>query len=170
MSVSVRDFRRALAANSTATGFTAKLPTATKPASAGVIDLFADSGEGINAPPNIPKYAQLVPYGTDSNDQTFSQRLWGWSATDQGVWIPQLLLQLDVTLGNIAATAIAASHLLADTIALAAGDAHAEMISPANDTPASVLVHLRGSQLIEFDWDMTGAASANCLWRLMDQP
>lgn len=172
MSATFYSWRRARETNSTATSFTAKTPTATKPSGAGVLDLFTMTppfGLGSRG----PKFCELQPFGTDAADETFDLRLWAWTPTSNiantGLWIPRLLVELNVTLGDIAATAIAASHFLADTIAIAAGDANAPVISPANDTPASILVHLRGAELLEFDFDLTGAAAANCLLRVFDQ-
>lgn len=173
-------FRKALEENSAATSFAAKIPTTTKPEGDGVVDLF-DSDLGLAINTFIPEWVQLIPYGSDAADETLNMRLWGWSKTVDGIWIPQLLALLAVTLGNIDATAIAADNFLADTIAVTEGSeddssstdgtggALADEISPADDSTASVLVQLRGCQLIEFDFDMVTAASANCLWRVMDE-
>jgi hypothetical protein len=171
--------RRALAANSTASAFTAKVPSATKPGGVGIFDVF-DANLGYAIDTKMPKFINLIPYGSDANDETFSMRLWGWSrvenpgADDHNSWVPILLLQLDVTLGNIAMATVAANHFLADTIAVGKGadeesGSGASVISTTNDTPGSILCHLRGVEVIEFDFDMTGAAGGNCYWRLMDE-
>lgn len=167
----VRELQAALAANSTATSFSAKIPTVTQPTGAGVWDLLDASNR--NKDGGTAKYVQLIPYGTDANNETFDMRLWGWNKTADAtpVWIPQLLLEVQCTLGNIDAAAIAASHFMVDTIVIVEGDtAGAEgLINTAADTPASILVRLRGVELIEFAFDLTGGAAANCLWRTLDE-
>lgn len=171
MCVTAYPLRKALATNSTAADFTAKTPTATKPTGDGVFEVF-DMAIGQAIETYMPQYINIIPFGTDANDEAFTMRLWGWSKVAGGngaLWIPQMLVELTVTLGNIAATAIAADHFLADTIAIAAGDADAAVVSPANDTPASILVHLRGVELFEFDFDKSTAAAMNAYWRMMDQ-
>ena len=177
-------FRPARTSLGTATSFTAKIPTATKPSGSGVIDIF-DCKWGIATETYMPKFMQLVPYGTDANNEQFYMRVIGWSPTDvkymsdgtppagNPIWIPQLLLAVTVTHGNIGATAIGASHFLADTIDFLDGDTDASIINPADDLPASAILHLRGCHLIEFvfslDAALTEGAGANCLWRPFDQ-
>ena len=171
MTASAYPLRKAKSSNSAAVSFTAKEPTTTEPTGDGVIDVFSRA-LGLAHETKMPKFLNVIPFGDGANDTTFDMRVWAWSKTvqlDDVVWIPQLLVQLNVTLGDIDAAVIAASNLLADTIAIAAGDADAALISPANDTTASILVHLRGAEKVEFDFDMTGATSGNALWRVMDQ-
>lgn len=174
MSVTVNQLQKSLSANSTATAFSGKAATTTKPSGSGVFDLL-DSALGLHIGEKISKFIQLIPYGAGADTTTFSMRLWGWSQTndDTEVWIPQLLAELSCTLaaGTPGAdfTALTASNYGCDTITLVAGDQDADIISPANDTPGSAAVHLRGSELIEFTYDMTGATSGNCLWRVFDQ-
>lgn len=184
MSVTINPFRAALATNSTATSFVAKAPSLTKPSGAGVIDLL-DASLGLSASAIGPKFVQLIPFGTDGSNDTFDMQLWGWSrtalapstyGTTAETWIPQLLLELNVVLGNIASpvnSIKAAAQYLADTITIAKGDADAQEISPATDYAGSILCHMRGVQLLEFGFDADAGAQAcagaNCLWRLMDQ-
>ena len=169
MSVTAFPLRRALVTNATTTSFTAKIPVAVKPSGVGVFDVF-DMAIGQAIDTYMPWYLNLIPFGTDAADETFDMRLWGWSkVADTALWIPQLLVELNVTLGSVDGTAIGASHLLADTIVIAKGDADAPEINPENDLPGSILVHLRGCDMFEFDFDLTGAAAANAYWRMMDQ-
>lgn len=170
--MTVYELRRALSANSAASAFTAKIPVATKPSGTGVFDLF-DRDLGIATHVCAPDYIQVIPFGTDANNETFNLRVWGWSRVTELLWIPQLLCELAVTLGNIDATAIGASHFLADTVVLTYGAAAdsgtgTSILAPANELPCSALVHLRGSELIEFDFDLVTAAAANCYWRVAD--
>ena len=168
--------RKALDTNSTASAFTAKIPTATEPTNSGVFRL-SDSQHGLGTDGVGPDMVQLIPFGGNDNNDVFNMRLWGWSRTAGApgasglLWVPQLLAELAVTLGSISATAIAANMLMADTIVVTYGDAAADgygvmPISPANDLSASALVHLRGSEYIEFDFDLhTNCDAMNCLWR-----
>jgi hypothetical protein len=167
MSTTSYPLRRALAENSTSAAFTAKVPIDSVPS--GAINIF-DRAIGVATDTCMPAYLQVIPFGADANDEAFAMRVWGWSkVAGESVWVPQLLVELDVTLGNIAATALGAGSFMADTIAIAAGDQDVALVSPGNDTPASALVHLRGCSHVEFDFDVDSASSANCLWRVMDQ-
>jgi hypothetical protein len=160
--------KKAQASNSAATGFQSTfLPTATLPTRAGFHTLdFTGETRG--------SFVWVQPFGTDANNETFDMRVWGWSLT-QGLstplYIPMLLGEFNVTLGNIAATEIAANTFIADTI-VAAGtdgiyvDGAANIFSPANDRPAYFELDLKGSQYIEFDFDSTASATSNAFWRL----
>ena len=183
MTATAFPFRRAFATSATSADFTAKIPLAAtaKPSGVGVFDILSTS-LGYAKDTYVPQYLQIQPFGTDANDETFSMRLWGWSkihnlgstpgtpAADHGVWVPQLILQLDCVLGNIAATAIEAGAFLVDTITVVDGDADVAVISPANDTPGHILVHYRACELIEFDVDIGTGGAANALWRPVDHP
>lgn len=171
MAVTSQVLRKALSANSTASSFTVNIPTTTKPSGDGVFDLLS-STYGLHQSNVLSKFVQLIPYGIGSDTQTFSMRLWGWSQTNDSpkVWIPQLLVELacTITTGTDFAGLVASNYGV-DAITVAAGDAETALVSPANNMQGSALVHLRGCELIEFDFDMTGATSGNCLWRAMDQ-
>lgn len=183
MTITANRFRKAMSTDATTAlfgSFTAKIPTLTEPthntltlgsSANGKYNLF-DTVLGIATVNSMPRYIQLMPYGVGANNNTFDMRLWGWSVTMDTVpvYIPQLLLELNVTLGNIDGTVIAANAFLADTIAIAKGDTTSPIISPANDTPASVLAHCRGCRYLEWDFDSTSSSPAmNCWWRMMDQ-
>lgn len=155
------------------------VPTTTKPSGAGIIDLF-DGDYGLATNTYMPKFVQLQPYGTDANDEQFEMRVLGWSKTAGDIgnitaesWVPQLLVKVTVTMGNIAAAIYGTNHFLADTIVVDKGDGDASVISPADDTPASILLHTRGCELLQFDFSLTTAltegVAANCLWRAFDQ-
>lgn len=164
--------RRAMTANSVANSFATLVPQANKPSGPGVFDLF-DGGLGLATQYVMPKYVQVVPFGTDLADETFDLRVWGWSkvhnpgGADHGRWVPQLLLDLAVTLGTAAQGE--ADHFLADTLSITQGDGDAPVISPQNNTPASAILHLRGCEVIQFDFARGTAAAANAYWRLMDE-
>lgn len=165
--------RKALSVASTNNGFAAKIPTTTKPAASStraVVNLY-DATYGIATDTFVPQYIQLVPYGTNANDETHNLRLWGWSKTTDTtpVWVPQLILDLSVTLGNIDASALESSAFMADTITVNVGGDEATKISSAGDTPASILTHLRGCELFEIEFDIGTGDAGNCLWRVMDE-
>ncbi len=170
-------FRLAFAANATTDSFTNKIPTLTAPTGVGVFDLL-DPAVGLGAEPYIPTRLMLAPFGSDADNEAFDLRLWGWSkikvsAGPTFVWVPQLLVQLAVTLGNIDAAALFASNFMADTIAVTDGasgsdEYGASIISTVLDTASTVLVGLRGCERIEFAVDIGTAASGNCLWRAVD--
>lgn len=177
MTATCHPLRRALSTNSTDTAFATKVPTTTKPVNAGVWDLHStDLGFALLTQP-VPQYIFMQPYGGNSNDETFDFQLWAWnvvqdsSASVDGLWVPHLLYRGQVVLGNIAATDLGANMLLADTITTVVGDADVALLSPTGEQAAHVMVHIRGSQLIEFDFDLTGTAdAANILWKPVDHP
>ena len=169
-------FRRAFTTNVVLDSFVGKTPTTTKPSGTGVFDLF--SGDyGVATAAWVPEFLQLVAFGDNADNETFDLRLWGWSRDSthpNPIWVPQHLLQVAVTLGNIAATALGTDNFLADTITVTKGADEesglgASVIAQANDTPASILVGLRGCELIEFAVDIGTAAGGNCLWRAVEQ-
>lgn len=177
MPATVTPLRKALTTNSTATSFTAKIPTTTEPThseTSGIYDLY-DSGLGIAVNGRVPKRLLVIPFGGNADDETFSQRVWGWSRTvGAGLWVPQLLAELAVTLGNISGAAIGANMLMADTVVVTYGITDEKtlgvsIMAPANNVPAAAWIDLRGCEKIEFDFDLTGTGdAANCFWRTVD--
>ncbi len=72
----------------------------------------------------------------------------------------------------MALTGVGTGNFQSDTLTIAAGDTNSPIISPSSNTGASILVHMRGCELIEFDWDLAGAqegVSMNSLFKFMDQ-
>jgi hypothetical protein len=163
----------ALATNSTNTTFAAKIPTTTVPSGNGFFDL-SDRPYGQTS--SSPSYIHLLPFGTAANNKTFDMRLWGYAKTGDAtpLYVPFIIADLSITLGNIDASAIAASTFLADTIVLNKGIPAGQfsgLLNTANDSPGSIVLHLLGAKYIFFDFDADagGAAStdANCYWRLL---
>jgi hypothetical protein len=169
MTTSAFPLRLAKETNSTATAFTAKIPVVTKPSGDGVHNLF-DPNYGYATGTWTPDYIQIIPFGTNGDGDTFDARLWGWSKVySEELWVPQLIAEMSIVLGNISGAAIAANTFLADSITVDIGTTSG-LIQTANDTPASVLFHVRGCDLLEFDFDLAGAqegVSMNAYWRLM---
>lgn len=177
--ITAHKFRKALDTNSTNAAFTAKTPTTTEPTGDAVLNLLSDD-LAVHLGLNVPTWLLLLPYGTNGNNDTFDMRVWGWNPTADAtpVYIPQILLDVSVILGDIAATAIAADTFLADTFTLNDGAADLDgafeqspwvsVLSPAEDLAGTIQLHTRGCQYIEFDFDLAGGqegVSMNCLWR-----
>jgi hypothetical protein len=162
------DFRLAMAANSTATSFTAKTGTSTDPAAnTGYHNLFT---RNLASNGRAPDYLHIQPFATAANDVTFSFRIWGWSKLNGSEkWEPVLLGQYACVAGNIAEGGT--NTFLVDTITKTYGGDDPDIISPANDLAGSVMIHLRGHQLIEFDFSInSGTATAmNAYWRPVDR-
>jgi hypothetical protein len=165
--MNITKFRSALTTNATSTSFTLKVATATEPTGDAVHDLLTQRGAS--------KYVHLMPYGLDGNNDTFDMRLWGWNKTvEGGVWIPYILADLSLVVGNIAATALLTGAFMVDTITLNKGipaGVFSGLLNTANDTPAGIVLHTLGAEKIEFAFDLAGAqegVSMNCLWRVLD--
>jgi hypothetical protein len=154
-------YRAARATNSTDASFASKVPTVTEPAGAGVLALAKRS--------LAPTWLMLVPFGV-TNNQTFDLRVVGWRHLGS-LWLPTILLQFSVTLGNVngvAGSVPADTDFVADTVSdpatgMGAKGVDCQPTSPANDTPASYMMDTRGCEKVEILFDMTGATSGNCL-------
>ena len=166
-------FKSVLSTNSTATAaFSGKTPTTTKPSGDAVIDMLNDD-TGLSIGRRIPEMLYLLPYGTDANNKTFNMRVWGWSVDftdpDSQIWIPQLLIQVNCTLGNISFSDKGASHFLVDTIAETTDNVSATTVSPTGDLAGHIRLPLLGAELVEFEFTTNGevspAAAMNCLFK-----
>lgn len=176
--------RKALTSNSTAADFaTAPVPTTTEPVHSeanGIFNLY-DGGLGIGVNGRVPQWLLLLPYGGNASDDIFNMRVYGWSKTALGgvdtIWVPQLLAQLQCTLGSTDWSAgLGANMKPVDTITATYGITDEKtlgvsLMSPANELPACAWIHLRGCEKIQFDFDRdTGGDAANCFWRAVDGP
>lgn len=174
--VTAQPWRKALAANSTSTSFTAQIPVATEPSGTGVFNLTA-LDPGVGSATHVPSHIILHPYGTDGNDDTFDMRLWGYNkVAASDLWVPILLLDLSVILGNISGAAVGTGVFMADSLTVNDGGADngpwSHLVNSAEELGASIITHLKGCQYIKFDWDLAGAQEAvamNCFWRTMDK-
>ena len=167
------DWRKALTTASTATAFTAKIPTTTKPANDGVVDLL-DTDLGESSGTFVPSLMQVMPYCANGDGETFDMRVWGWSKYDSGgtrYWIPIMIAEFNVVVGDIGAVFNAVAFI-ADTLTLADGDADTLVVSTANNVSAYAVIDLMGSELVEFDFDRDAGASAsandNCLYKFVN--
>lgn len=158
----------------TTTTFPSRPATSTAPstASGGVIDCRQQGGAGIN---NL--WMQF--FGTTTNDTTFSGRIIGWSVCKDpaGVltdcWVPSNLLEFSCTLSTatgVDGSIIDDSEKMVDTIGpitIGTDGVNCQVHSPANNTPASLLFDPQGSRYVEVVFDMTGAVSANGVYRFV---
>lgn len=190
MAVQVGHLRYALAAtalvtgNSTSADFTALTATTTAPSGAGVVDLGAVP---FGSPAYVPSYVLLMPFGVGAANTTFSMRLQGYSLTlpttgllepvaTGVIYIPQLLVEVAVTLSANTFTDYGTTTALADVLTIAAGAGAADNGSWRSlvsadivvNTPGSIIVHTRGCRYLKWDWDLGTATSMNCLWRPFD--
>lgn len=128
------------------------------------------------------------PYGTDTDNETFSLRVWGWNVYDTKasfgntlgtrtgglIYIPTLLVQVACTLCTATVdTLLETGGLWADTITRTYGDSGINIISPATDglanVPASFMLDVRGSQWVTLDFAINSgsAVTMNALWKLL---
>lgn len=169
MSTLCLPFRKASSTDATSTSFTAKIPVATEPSGVAIHNLLSEAlgwGGGVM----VPSHLQLVPYCTAANDITFDFRVFGWNkVAGLSIWVPQLLIDVSVVAGNMAGTVILANSFMADTLTVNDGPADnglwRSIIDCQEDLPASIVIHTRGCQYIEFDFDATGATAMNVLFR-----
>lgn len=180
--ISVHPIRRVNATSFTDASYSAKVPTTTKPSGNGVIDFLDRDSLAINVGPHADRWMFVQPYGSNAANENFTMRMYGWSqgfeadTTIKGLWVPILLVEATVTLGNIAATTLGTNNFLADTIVQDNGDSEndrlIEVCSTGSDLPASMYVHTRGFELIEFAFDIDAAGNAvtnaNALWRMFE--
>ncbi len=136
--------------------------TATEPSGNGIIETGGrESGES-------PSSIQFIPFGTGSSNDTFGLRITGWAKTADGLWIPTRMATLTCTLGTavgVTGYVPSNSHKFVDTITVA-GPTTYELVSPADDTSAYVILDAQGYQKIQVTCDLlSGATGANTLYR-----
>jgi len=155
-------FVKSHATNATDSAFASKVATLTEPTGDGVIDL-----KGGNV-------VLLLPYGVGNADTTYDLRVIGWSAAGPEAtreWVPTILGEFSCTLGTATGASggyLGTSNKFVDTITnLAAYDdlegVTFRLRSPANNTPAAILIDAEGHQKVEIIFDMTGATSGAAL-------
>lgn len=166
------------AANATATSFQSRIPTTTEP-TVGDSSTSGTVGGGIirvgGGEKFVPNNLLIVPFGTGSDTNTFKMRLLGWKATKGGLatrlWVPIPLVEYTCTVTT--AVGIAAKYLVAtdrfcDTLSLASGynaNVSTELITPTGDIIASLVVDVKGFDLLEFQFDRNSSAtSCNALY------
>jgi hypothetical protein len=181
-------FRLAAATDQTNTSWATIVPTITEPGGAGsgatAAAVFSLTSKDGNYAQNGVK---VVPFGTTSNNNTFSLRVYAWSFVRNllvnnasvDLWVPVNLLEVVCTLTSampgVTGSAISASHYFCQTITVTtgstlSGEAAAEnVVSPANGTIAHFVVDLKGFQKLQLDFSVNGgsATAMNALLSLL---
>jgi len=173
-------FRANGATNSTTAGTAPANPTwtTTKPSGAGVHGM----GEMTDAPGAYSRNSLLIlPYGVGSSTNTFFMSVFAWdvkkatSASFKDIWVAWPLLAVTCTLaaspGGVANTDVDASQLAVGTITMTTnfGTANVsnEIISPAGNYQASIVLDVKGCRLVQFLFGVNNSTSANALCRRM---
>lgn len=169
------DFQKVRSVNCTDTSFPSKVPTNTEPTGdagtaggASVIDL----SQGNIA---VHNGVALIPYGLGDENDVFAMRIIGWKRVGTVaatlLWIPVTLAELTCTMGTsvgVAAMTILNTERFCDTIVLVTGndDVSIDIVSPADNTIAHVMMDVKGFKKLEVCFDMTTGSptSANCLY------
>ena len=183
--------RKVRAVNYTTNGYPTLIPRTTEPgpATAGgpqIVDAGTATGQSIinlcnRKGGNAPNGVLLLPFGIGSNNNTFSMRVIGWRQVGEDtpstmLWIPVPLVEVQVTISStqigIAAKTIIATEMFGDTLTLTGTTANAnvgvELVSPANDTIAHLIVDLKGAQKLECIFTTGGSATdCNALFALL---
>lgn len=172
---------RVRSVNSTTTSFTHPTATRTEP----VADAGTATGQAtINLVNTTAGSSQngvlIVPYSTGNDDDTFDVRVIGWKevfAADpaQIFWFPIELAQFSCTVSTYTGVAnglLTTTSRFADTIVLVrptADNAHVTIHSPANNTPAHILIDCKGCAKFEVLFDATDAdvTGMNALYSLL---
>lgn len=173
-------FRYAFATNSTSGSFTVQNGTSTEPSGDGVVDLLS-ANLGVGAGIYVPSYLQLVPFLVGADNDTAGLKIYGYTptiptdlVTDTALYVPQLLAHLTLTACARTFSGHTASAFFCDTIVVTKGPADnakwLSVISPADDSVASIILNTRGCRYIKFDVDLlVTPTAANCLWRPVEE-
>lgn len=147
-------------ASATDSSFPSKVPTATEPTGAGVLDF---------SPGSQLEQLVLVPYGTGANNDTFDLRVIGWRLISD-LYVPVLLAQFAVTLSQavgVAGKSVINTERFADTLSITYGNSNVDtsVVSPTGDLIAHAIVDVKGFNKLEFTFDLGGTTTdANCLY------
>jgi hypothetical protein len=129
------------------------------------------TGAGVLVNPIVTGWAnrwlKLLPFGTGADNDTYTLQVLGWGCIDN-LWVPTILFQATCTLSTfvgLSGQPVTNSERFADTIGTPAkGTAGVDciIISTADNTPSSVLIDCKGSQLVEVR--VGGTANGNALY------
>jgi len=122
----------------------------------------------------------IMPYGVGADNAVMSVAVYGWrfvpgrGVDNVDMWVAMLLgwfvCQLSAALPGIGSRVIGSTELFADTITVTYGTpaVNNDVVSPANDLPASILLSLKGCQICELVFGTEGSAiSCNALVALL---
>lgn len=170
----VYDLARLAATNLATDDFAALVPTATAPSGDGMIEwaggmsIPTGGRDWVIGPTNhAPNWLQVIPFGAGDEDSTFDLRVTGWSRTeDSSLWVPVTLAQVTCTLSaavGVAGKLVINTERFADTIVQVLGSDSMQILSPADDTIASVLIDGMGFRYLQITADLGTATGANAL-------
>ncbi len=130
-----------------------------QPTGEGVLDVLVESGW-------VPSFVKLIPFGSGADNSTLTIQVIGWHEAG-GVWVPTILFQSTATLSTFVGvgttTGLRAADRVADTIADPAAGKGTKNVdcwigTPADNTPAHVVVDTKGCREIEVRMGDTGNA------------
>lgn len=147
--------RRVYSTDSVVTGSTITAPApvlakgTTPPLSDGCIEMAGMDG------PSTSNGLKLFFYGTDTADQTFIARAFGWelAGVTELMWVPFPLFAWSGILGSRAGLTggiVGSSYLFADTLTIALGNAGVggEVVSPADNSIAHAIFDTKGARYV----------------------
>lgn len=166
--------------DATTASFPTLSPTTGSPAGDGVVQLAPNTqlANGQTADNNI----KFLFYGTGGDNSTFSAQIVYWSSvpflkknnvasSTVDLWVPEIVCNIDgvlcATVGS-SGTYIDASHRFADTLSLTSSTANITanaIISPANNSIASITMDLSGTQMVEVIFDLGSATAMNAIYK-----
>lgn len=165
----VMNWRKAQTTNSTATSFSALLPTVTKPersATRGVFDLGDQAERSQNT-------LLVMPYGGNDNNDIMNVKVVGWDflkdSGARGLWVPSVICEVQGTMSStlvgVASEDVVATELFCDTLTLTTGVAVLRT-GTADIDPAWFEVDVYGYRMVELTYDLgTGGDTQNALVR-----
>jgi hypothetical protein len=122
--------------------------TTTQPVNAGVLRRPTVGGFS-------PSKLRLWPFGTGSDNGTHTLQVVGWQCVGT-LWFPSILYEATVTLSTFVGASggtVTDSERFCDTIATTSNKGNANvdavLLSPADNTPAHVVIDVKGSQFVE---------------------
>ena len=175
---------RARVTNSTDASYPTRNPTKTEPTGIGdsaaqatasaVFDLSPKQGAAIGA--TQYNRAMIVPFGTGSDTNTFLMRIIGWYSAksrtggddpNSRLWVPIPLADITCTLSvqvGVAGAVNVAADTFCDTLAISGTTANSgvsiDVVSPANNLTAHLIIDLKGAQKMELTFDRNSSATA----------
>lgn len=167
----VLNLRRALTTSATASSYTTRLATTTKPVSSATRCVIPVETAACTKAENA---ICVFPWGGNDNNDQIAVKGIGWSSTPAGanglkLWVPTPLCDVLATLSSttigVADTDATASALFADTLSITYGTVILNQLTADVDY-ASFLLPCSGFELVELQFKTaTGGDAANGLWR-----
>lgn len=161
----VPDLNKAQATNSTATSFSALIPTLDRPAASATRSVFDLGKRGTRDRNSLVVY----PYGGDANNDIVITKVSGWNQTPLGMWVSSMICEVSATLSStlvgLASREVVATEFFADTLSLTAGVA--ELYQGTADLDIAYFIcSTAGFEIIEITYDLgTGGDRQNALYR-----